>query len=72
MTSEKNIAFKVVYREELKVILKLHLEELKEQYKLLKKPDPEKKKQLVPSSRNTPDNLYEQRFPNISPAKRLC
>jgi len=27
---------------------------------------------LVPSSRNTPDNLYEQRFPNISPAKRLC
>ena len=27
---------------------------------------------LVPSSRNTSDNLYKQRFTNISPAKRLC
>ena len=27
---------------------------------------------LVPSSRNTSDNLYKQRFTNISQAKRLC
>ncbi len=27
---------------------------------------------LVPSSRNTSDNLYKQRLANVSPTKRLC